>query len=765
MAKDSAGRRAHRAKTGCWTCRQRKVRCDEAKPFCNNCERLSLKCEGYKPRITWRDDSRRMFVKEKAKVKVTDDTGEASEYGSPQYEPGRFKYQKITYRHYTADHFEQHHDFDADSDVLDESEESIQSPVDSVAHRSMNHSYYQSMNGLAYAQQQPYPGPEHGGRQQPWLATSISQHRSNLVTSIPYCSPAAHMPPVVAMSQQQMRGTSMSHYHQDPWNYHEALHGQPLRSQRSNSTDESMQPLLPTNQYLMHDHYISPPPLAPNHASYVRLPHGMDRRSSQTASDLFDAGVKQAPIQGHSESYFEVMPRQSTTSGEVSPNSDTGVNETFLAQEQLQAIYLQLSKFILSAAELKEAEVYIRHYLSQLARQLSFPDRGQINPFRMLVTSLCPNEPVLLQAILAYSASDLGHNSSSIDSERAFAQAQSFFDTAKEALIRQLDDPTADTPSTSTSALATAYFLSLTDVKHARPISLTSISQRIVTMRSQAGQIFNGGVCWTWNLATLGIASAAFGGPHAIMPYLVKSDQLPTPGQGNMYPFIKKTEEQRVEHSLISQMYVSVQQWWITISELAELANNDSTLSDSDFQALVSNIKDRIEKEWANRPSLVDELTSDDIEADFPKKYILGPPIAEQIVCFYHTARLYTELLVRKSYTTQELKESVLKIAHIFDSITATNSTFQRRHFLISIFLCTIMCPDFSLREQMINKLAQSMSTEASWNRAFGVAAALLEEEMMGGNEPGGSPLRSPTGYGSIKWSDVRDKLKKVTLF
>ncbi|CAG8075753.1 unnamed protein product [Penicillium salamii] len=39
-----AGRSGPRRRTGCLTCRARKVRCDEAKPHCSNCDRLRLRC-------------------------------------------------------------------------------------------------------------------------------------------------------------------------------------------------------------------------------------------------------------------------------------------------------------------------------------------------------------------------------------------------------------------------------------------------------------------------------------------------------------------------------------------------------------------------------------------------------------------------------------------------------------------------------------------------------------------------------------------------
>ncbi|KAJ5697525.1 hypothetical protein N7488_011209 [Penicillium malachiteum] len=49
-----AGRSGPRRRTGCLTCRARKVRCDETKPSCANCDRLRLGCV-YKPPIALGD--------------------------------------------------------------------------------------------------------------------------------------------------------------------------------------------------------------------------------------------------------------------------------------------------------------------------------------------------------------------------------------------------------------------------------------------------------------------------------------------------------------------------------------------------------------------------------------------------------------------------------------------------------------------------------------------------------------------------------------
>nr|RBQ86899.1 hypothetical protein FVER53263_20934 [Fusarium verticillioides] len=44
------GRSAPRSRSGCWTCRTKKVKCDEIRPVCRRCVRLKLSCD-YAPRL------------------------------------------------------------------------------------------------------------------------------------------------------------------------------------------------------------------------------------------------------------------------------------------------------------------------------------------------------------------------------------------------------------------------------------------------------------------------------------------------------------------------------------------------------------------------------------------------------------------------------------------------------------------------------------------------------------------------------------------
>ena len=45
--------RNKRSHQGCWTCKQKRRRCDNTRPECLNCLRLGIQCEGYEVRLRW----------------------------------------------------------------------------------------------------------------------------------------------------------------------------------------------------------------------------------------------------------------------------------------------------------------------------------------------------------------------------------------------------------------------------------------------------------------------------------------------------------------------------------------------------------------------------------------------------------------------------------------------------------------------------------------------------------------------------------------
>ncbi|KAJ6256777.1 hypothetical protein Dda_8644 [Drechslerella dactyloides] len=54
-----------RTRTGCWTCRFRKKKCDEARPACEQCSHLRLICDGYDAQPIWMKDQAKATEKKK----------------------------------------------------------------------------------------------------------------------------------------------------------------------------------------------------------------------------------------------------------------------------------------------------------------------------------------------------------------------------------------------------------------------------------------------------------------------------------------------------------------------------------------------------------------------------------------------------------------------------------------------------------------------------------------------------------------------------
>lgn len=53
QTKKTAGSKRRKTFTGCWTCRERHVKCDEQRPRCKRCVVGNFTCQGYGTRLTW----------------------------------------------------------------------------------------------------------------------------------------------------------------------------------------------------------------------------------------------------------------------------------------------------------------------------------------------------------------------------------------------------------------------------------------------------------------------------------------------------------------------------------------------------------------------------------------------------------------------------------------------------------------------------------------------------------------------------------------
>ncbi|KAI1083132.1 hypothetical protein F5B20DRAFT_447470 [Whalleya microplaca] len=61
---------------GCWTCKDRRKKCDGRRPSCYACERLQLECKGYQQRLLWEDDDIRVGMRRRGwRRKCTNEHG------------------------------------------------------------------------------------------------------------------------------------------------------------------------------------------------------------------------------------------------------------------------------------------------------------------------------------------------------------------------------------------------------------------------------------------------------------------------------------------------------------------------------------------------------------------------------------------------------------------------------------------------------------------------------------------------------------------
>lgn len=56
-------RSTKRTRDGCYTCKKRRIKCDEKKPSCQNCLKTNRVCEGYRPKFEFRDGLTAVKVK------------------------------------------------------------------------------------------------------------------------------------------------------------------------------------------------------------------------------------------------------------------------------------------------------------------------------------------------------------------------------------------------------------------------------------------------------------------------------------------------------------------------------------------------------------------------------------------------------------------------------------------------------------------------------------------------------------------------------
>lgn len=76
-------KRRNKSFTGCWTCRERRVKCDQARPSCKRCNTAGISCQGYGIRLVWKALSSSADEKTNARRRATRPTNSHRSILSP----------------------------------------------------------------------------------------------------------------------------------------------------------------------------------------------------------------------------------------------------------------------------------------------------------------------------------------------------------------------------------------------------------------------------------------------------------------------------------------------------------------------------------------------------------------------------------------------------------------------------------------------------------------------------------------------------------
>src|ERR1700761_1986558 len=89
-----------RTKTGCLTCRKRRIKCGEERPVCRNCIKSKRNCEGYNPRVVFKTPAFDYRPVANGAAHITFQAGPVAgptvaypqDYGPPSFDPAYYSH-------------------------------------------------------------------------------------------------------------------------------------------------------------------------------------------------------------------------------------------------------------------------------------------------------------------------------------------------------------------------------------------------------------------------------------------------------------------------------------------------------------------------------------------------------------------------------------------------------------------------------------------------------------------------------------------------
>lgn len=484
-----------------------------------------------------------------------------------------------------------------------------------------------------------------------------------------------------------------------------------------------------------------------------------------------------SPIPSHTSLIFSDQSSQSTsTTPEVAAARRASQIELRENDEEWVAINRALAlcgsgddKDPFTTGSITERDrIYQSHYITNVTPQLAAPDHSRNNPFRILLANLAPADPALLHAILALGALDLVNSCKRSDRESSretdpdrFVETHEAARRHYETAARLLAQQSVETRHRqSCASLAACLLLSVYSQRSRGPDSGDPLETalQVIQARASAGRTFEGGAWLTWYLATFDVLSSMFGGRGSIITFVVDHGLVPIAGQGYISPETKKTEDERIEHTVISPMYGLFQELLLIAARLGLLSKTrmqTETFDGLEFTTSLRGLQDKLETTWLARPKLVDDLMKDQVEQVFLTRWKRGIPLVQQTFTFYLSLILYIDLLSPGFLPRETLVSASTYILTTFAVIVKERTTFMRRFILFPVFVAGIVSPDLVIRENLI-ALVQKVEEEGAWK----TAREVMQRTLVSSREQ----MKKTGVWRGTEWAQIAGELKGMVL-
>ncbi|BFZ63870.1 hypothetical protein YB2330_005007 [Saitoella coloradoensis] len=776
------GRKAPRSKSGCWTCRVRKVKCDERRPTCGQCSRLQIHCEGYSSRFSFRDDTQRVM---KRMASVT------STVGNPVFDP-HYALRRPSIQSPMSDdppHLELEHctpgtkyiildatsfeGYDQNGDDSDNNEEG--GSRNSYSPRQEQH-WQQQPRG----EKRPGSGSSESSVEKRRRALDAGELATQGLLAMAGVIPTGPPPRtsihalVDPTPAAHIQYSSHQHWYPPPPNYHQHPYHQRKPLPYLPPVQTHFQPMEVDDNYddepaeaVYYNEDARPVDAGCDKSQTTSLPTPATTESD-TSGSLRGPGSPSPSFAAlppsdivithtidNSVTYFGQPPSSATAKASATVSKSTGVIPlASICELESPSARLQLSEPAPRGVQTFLDRELLVHYLRVVAPKLMAPNRGPRSPFVQIFVELAKDSPPVTHAILAISALNMSKMKDSIPLE-----ALVHYNQAATLLSQSLGDPKLQLQdgTLGTICLLVLYEITAAEndkwkqhLKGAREIILARGRLLTDEQRNREGRFL------TWWLGLLdSYAAMSAGGDGRLIQDLVEQDMLPIAGEGKMLPTLKKTKQEVEEHKLAGPMYKLFQDMVVWASRLWNFAKWAKQENPTDEQKIIRSkeLGKELDAIWAKRSAGVDQMRekmnqAGSVDDSWPMI------VAHQVMSYYRACRIH---LFRSTYPsapqTPALRRDVEEVLTIARYAGRSAPASERRYLLFPLFLAGVETWVQAEREEVLTILLGMEGQSVGHN--YERTRQLLEEVLRRQEEIDHAAVAGECEYRRIDWEAV----------